>query len=390
MESVTNRSSPTLGMSATGNILPSRSRSFRIASPWSEFHPNRTPNGSAKAPGKYLDGGRQISIFATVVEVSRSKTGSLRSKISNLRPRDSRVRVVRPDIFGDPTFDTRQQMAPPNRSKSAPPIPRTKEYILPPNRSNSAPPIDSIWQQESSPNRNNFVPPVDIIKEQVSSPDRNTFTPPVDRIREQVSLPNSGPSALPIETKQQILPPNLESSAPSTPKTPKAPTRKNTLRERTQSRLAGLKHKFFRSSSSRKVSQSLPEICSELAQIPVEEVSNPQTAKCQIFKEEPIRLEVKSLGNKKFKMLLPISQGASGLGISEEEEEEDESCDRFIEMLPESCQHISQKASPLGLVPRLFPHGKVRGNVRYVASCFWIWLCMVDGRPTFCPRLSRK
>lgn len=82
-------------------------------------------------------------------------------------------------------------------------------------------------------------------------------------------------------------------------------------------------------------------------------------------------------------MLLPISQKSSGLGISEEEEEEDESCDKFIAMLPESCQHISQKASPLGLVPKLFPHGKVRGNVRYVASCFWIWLCMVDGNFAF-------
>lgn len=208
------------------------------------------------------------------------------------------------------------------------------------------------------------------------SPNRSSFTPPVDRIREQIS----GPSALQIETKPQVSPRNPEFSAPPTSK---APTRKNSLRERTQSRLASLKHKFFRSSSSRKLSLSFPEVCSELAQIPAEEVSNPQTAKCQIFKEEPIRLEVKSLSNKKFKILLPITQENSGLGISEEEEEEDESCDRFIAMLPESCQHISQKASPLGLVPRLFPHGKVRGNVRYVASCFWIWLCMVDGKFAF-------
>lgn len=97
-------------------------------------------------------------------------------------------------------------------------------------------------------------------------------------------------------------------------------------------------------------------------------------------------LEVKPLGKKKFKMLLPISQKASGLGIDEEEEEGDGgSCDRFIEMLPESCQNVSQKASPLGLVPKLFPHGKVGRNVRYIASCFWIWLCMVDGWFSFPP-----
>lgn len=94
-------------------------------------------------------------------------------------------------------------------------------------------------------------------------------------------------------------------------------------------------------------------------------------------------LEVKSLGKKKFKMLLPVSQGSSAPGIGEDDEEDGSSCDRFIEMLPESCQTISQKASPLGLVPKLFPYGKIGRGARYVASCFWIWLCMVDGKSAF-------
>lgn len=53
--------------------------------------------------------------------------------------------------------------------------------------------------------------------------------------------------------------------------------------------------------------------------------------------------------------------------------------DPFIKMLPESCQKVSEKASPLGLVPKLLPPEAISDKARYVGSSFWTWLCTVDG-----------
>lgn len=54
--------------------------------------------------------------------------------------------------------------------------------------------------------------------------------------------------------------------------------------------------------------------------------------------------------------------------------------DPFIKMLPESCQKVSEKASPLGLVPKLLPPNIIGDKARYVGSSFWTWLCTVDGK----------
>lgn len=282
MEIITGSSSPTLG--GGGNTLPSKPRSFRITSWWSEFHPHKsleTSNGPAKATGKGA-GGRQISIFASVVGVSGSKIGSLRSKEIMIHPEGS---------------------------------------------------------QESS------------------------------------SVDSS--------TKQHTAAPNPD-LPPPTPQKRGVFSRKNPLISKTRKAITGIRHKFFGSSSYSRtpVQSELPDICSSLAQIPAEEMADPHIAQSEHFHQEPIRFEVKTLGNKRFKILLPVTQATPDIEAGDEEEGGDGgSCDRFVGMLPESCRDISQKASPLGLVPKLLPHGKVAGDVRYVASCFWIWLCVVDGKP---------
>jgi hypothetical protein len=133
--------------------------------------------------------------------------------------------------------------------------------------------------------------------------------------------------------------------------------------------------------------QSLDDICYSLGRIdPAAHVATSDTVD-GLFEPCKLQLEIKLLNNTRFELVLPpgmnsavASAGSSVTAGDTEEQGSGGTCDQFIGMLPESCREISQKASPLGLVPKLLPYGTISSEARYVGSCFWIWLCIVDGK----------
>lgn len=146
--------------------------------------------------------------------------------------------------------------------------------------------------------------------------------------------------------------------------------------------LAPLRQKLF--SSTDQIS-TLLELCYSLARISPGWSSSSSSGSGFLqqkhFHQSPIKLKIKTLGDKVVKLMLPASAPRSAGPYVREGYQLGDGCDfnGFIAMLPESCRDISQKASPLGLVAMLFPYGRTEENMRYVACCFWIWLCVIDG-----------
>lgn len=131
-------------------------------------------------------------------------------------------------------------------------------------------------------------------------------------------------------------------------------------------------------------SESLEQICFKLG---IEGHAAPATeSKLDKFRTESLKLGIKQLDGAAYDLILPpsvqIGMNTVDSGIGDVEEQGfGGTCDQFISMLPESCREISAKASPLGLVPKLLPSGIISSEARHVGSCFWIWLCIVDGKP---------
>ena len=157
-----------------------------------------------------------------------------------------------------------------------------------------------------------------------------------------------------------------------------------------------VRHRRKRSSSNDKVQRdSLKDICLDLGRIPDEEIPQREGA---VFSSKTLTIGIKKV-NTRITLDLPPATGtvtdnlkATAAG-DEEEQQHGGTCDMFIDMLPERCRAVSEKASPLGLVPKLLPHGLISKEARYVGSCFWIWLCIVDGMSTSslssnCPSLT--
>ncbi|RPA93080.1 hypothetical protein L873DRAFT_1707236 [Choiromyces venosus 120613-1] len=136
--------------------------------------------------------------------------------------------------------------------------------------------------------------------------------------------------------------------------------------------------------------EDLQKICYSLINLPEEEISTRRATRsenlnCTVFKRQSLTLTVKALGSKQFELILPsipetMTSGGleSVLAGDAEEQGHGGSFERFLSMLPESCRDISEKASPLGLVPKLLPYGEISVNARYIGSCFWMWLCIID------------
>ena len=123
--------------------------------------------------------------------------------------------------------------------------------------------------------------------------------------------------------------------------------------------------------------KTFEKICFELARADNSEVGSET---CQILDQVDLSLKINTLA-KSFTLVLPPTFNPAGLG-DEEERGVGGTCDQFIGVLPPSCRKVSEKASPLGLVPKLLPYGIISKQARYVGSCFWIWLCIVDGMYT--------
>ncbi|KAI5840521.1 hypothetical protein DFP73DRAFT_633880 [Morchella snyderi] len=138
-----------------------------------------------------------------------------------------------------------------------------------------------------------------------------------------------------------------------------------------------IRQKLF--SSTDRIS-ALLELCYSLARISPGWSSGSGFLQEKHFQQSPLKLKIKTLGNKVVKLVLPASTQKSPEPYVREGSQQGDGCNfsSFISMLPESCRAISRKASPLGLVSMLFPYGKTEENMRYVACCFWIWLCIVD------------
>ncbi|PUU74539.1 hypothetical protein B9Z19DRAFT_1068132 [Tuber borchii] len=155
---------------------------------------------------------------------------------------------------------------------------------------------------------------------------------------------------------------------------------------------SGFKARFqgTKSSSSPEGEEGLQEVCYSLINLPGEGMSTGRATRaedlgCTVFKRQSLTFFVRALRNKQFELMLPsipetmTSKGLEHVLAGDAEEQGDGgSFERFVSMLPESCRDISEKASPLGLVPKLLPYGEISANARYIGSCFWMWLCIID------------
>ena len=52
----------------------------------------------------------------------------------------------------------------------------------------------------------------------------------------------------------------------------------------------------------------------------------------------------------------------------------------FMCNLPAYAESIIDRASPVDLVNQMFPPSIALPGARYVAACFWSWLCVLDGK----------
>ncbi|MCJ1228636.1 hypothetical protein MMC12_005297 [Toensbergia leucococca] len=53
----------------------------------------------------------------------------------------------------------------------------------------------------------------------------------------------------------------------------------------------------------------------------------------------------------------------------------------FLLDLPPFAAPVIEQANPAALVNRMLPLSAISPGARYVATCFWAWLCVLDGRP---------
>ena len=148
------------------------------------------------------------------------------------------------------------------------------------------------------------------------------------------------------------------------------------------------------SSSGHGREESLEEVCYSLINLPDEEISTRRATRaedlgCTVFKRQPLTFLVTALRNKQFELMLPsIPETMASKGLEHvlagdaEEQGHGGSFEKFLSMLPENCRDISEKASPHGLVPKLLPYGEISANARYIGSCFWMWICIIDGTCT--------
>ena len=215
------------------------------------------------------------------------------------------------------------------------------------------------------------------------------FVKPYGTRRPFTPVPHSRPSS----ARAQVLTPGALSDAPraypyevqigTTPLPNFAGRRTNQFHDA----MRELKAKLF----SRAESVALRQVCCELADLADEPPHYPSgTAGHAVFERLPLALRVKSLGARRYELLLPRPPMRAAVGIGSvfagdaEEQGPGGSCERFVSMLPASCREISRRACPLGLVPKLLPYGAVSSDARFIGTCFWMWLCIVDGkRPSF-------
>jgi hypothetical protein len=142
----------------------------------------------------------------------------------------------------------------------------------------------------------------------------------------------------------------------------------------------GLTSKFRRNFPVDSPGYSFEEICLKLA------LATSIETHTRFANNEFVNLELvfKSIDSTAFNLeLSPAATKTISPTGDEEEQGHRGTWEQFLSMLPESCRAVSEKASPLGLVPKLLPHGLISREARHVGSCFWMWLCVVDGK--HCP-----
>ena len=52
----------------------------------------------------------------------------------------------------------------------------------------------------------------------------------------------------------------------------------------------------------------------------------------------------------------------------------------FLAMVPCKAVPIIERTNPAVLISKLFPVSMTAPGGRYVAACFWSWLCVIDGK----------
>ena len=57
---------------------------------------------------------------------------------------------------------------------------------------------------------------------------------------------------------------------------------------------------------------------------------------------------------------------------------------QFLIRLPRKAKTIIERTDPEGLISKMFPFPVTKPGARYVAACFWSWLCVLDGKPYSC------
>ena len=55
----------------------------------------------------------------------------------------------------------------------------------------------------------------------------------------------------------------------------------------------------------------------------------------------------------------------------------------FLGGLPRKAVPIIERTDPAVLISKMFPASMTAPGARYVAACFWSWLCVIDGK--LCP-----
>ena len=59
--------------------------------------------------------------------------------------------------------------------------------------------------------------------------------------------------------------------------------------------------------------------------------------------------------------------------------------DAFVRRLPPPAEDVVRKVQPSALVNQMLPTGLVKEGARYVAACFWAFICVLDSEGTSYP-----
>ncbi|KAI9764176.1 MAG: hypothetical protein M1840_008658 [Geoglossum simile] len=125
--------------------------------------------------------------------------------------------------------------------------------------------------------------------------------------------------------------------------------------------------------------RSIVDIVSSAARLP------PGVAQLTSFVEHPNvllsatkRFQNSTLG-KAYELVLPHDRFPSAFASDALEEQiVGRKFESFVLQLPIFAQDIVKSADPRGLVGRMLPLGLVPLGARYIATCFWAWLCIID------------